>query len=246
MIRWIFGLILMGLGVWLLVLPLPTAMSGLCLFGFGFLFVAHWFVEKRKWKKGWRIAIWSVGVGVFASLSIAIAAITFQGKSQWEQARQGNYAVVMGSQIWGDRPSLILQQRLDASLQFMRENPHAIVIVTGGQGADEIMPEAEVMEDYLLTHGGDASRIFVEDQAKNTRENLIFSAEIAESQGLDAQYPVIITSEFHMARSKYIARSLDMIPFGVSSKTNPFHTKVNALVREVFAFIKAWAVAGSA
>ena len=140
----------------------------------------------------------------------------------------------------GDQPSRTLRERLDAALEFLQRAPDAIVIVSGGQGTDECLTEAEVMYSYLKKNGADISRVFIENRAADTRENLKFSEEIAKEQGVDSLHPVIITSEFHLCRAKYIARTLGMEPCGLVSATKPGILMVNYLLREVFAFVKAW------
>ena len=114
------------------------------------------------------------------------------------------------------------------------------MIVSGGQGPDEADTEASVMARYLIEHGADASRIIEEDKASNTRENLLFSAKLAEAAGLDTSRVLIVTSDFHMCRAKYIARTLSMDPYGQASDTWPWILKVNYTLREVFAFAKAF------
>ena len=79
-----------------------------------------------------------------------------------------------------------------------------------------------------------------ETQARDTRENLIFSAELAEKRGVNTESVLIITSDFHMTRAKYIARTLGMTSYGLTSSTWPWVLKVNYELREVFAFVKAW------
>ena len=91
----------------------------------------------------------------------------------------------------------------------------------------------------LLAHGADASQILEEPQASNTRENLLFSAKLAEEAGFDTSRVLIVTSDFHMCRAKYIARTLGMEPYGLSSGTWPWILKLNYTLREVFAFCKA-------
>ena len=114
-----------------------------------------------------------------------------------------------------------------------------IAVVSGGQGPDEAHTEASVMAQYLLAHGADASQILEEPQASNTRENLLFSAKLAEEAGFDTSRVLIVTSDFHMCRAKYIARTLGMEPYGLSSGTWPWILKLNYTLREVFAFCKA-------
>ena len=151
-----------------------------------------------------------------------------------------DYAVILGAEIKGNEPSAILKERLDRGLQFMEENPDAVVIVSGGQGDTEKMPESQVMYDYLAAQGADMSRVYQEDRSHNTRENLQYSGELAQSLGLDRTKVTIITSDFHLLRAEYIASSLEMSPGGIAARTEDLFFRLNYYLRESFSFVKAY------
>ena len=67
------------------------------------------------------------------------------------------------------------------------------------------------MAAYLAGKGIPDSRIVEESEASSTRENLLFSQELARQQGIDTARVLIITSDFHLCRAKYIAKTLGMI-----------------------------------
>jgi uncharacterized SAM-binding protein YcdF (DUF218 family) len=67
------------------------------------------------------------------------------------------------------------------------------MIVSGGQGSDEGIPEAEAMAAYLTERGFPAARLACEDRSRTTEENLAFSKAI-----MDAGRPA--RSEAHMTR----------------------------------------------
>ena len=190
--------------------------------------------------------VWSRILIALTAISMAVifgamGYISVQGKdSAMTPDETPDFIVVLGAQVQGDGPSLTLKKRLDKTLVFMQEHPDKTVIVSGGQGPDEAHTEASVMARYLIEHGADASRIIEEDKASNTRENLLFSAKLAEAAGLDTSRVLIVTSDFHMCRAKYIARTLSMEPYGQASDTWPWILKVNYTLREVFAFAKAF------
>ncbi len=214
-------------------------MSALCLAGFGTLFCLSYLAKKLHLKPWVNRGIIGVGLGVLLTLTAGVVIIDHQGDSQWDKAETADYAVVLGAQIWQSEPSPTLQRRLDVALELMDENPEILVVVSGGKGTDELDAEAVVMARYLLENGGDESRILVEDCATNTRENLEFSAEIVEKLGVDTFAPVVISSDFHLARAKYIAGQLGMTPSVLASETHPKILKLNLLIRECFAFVKA-------
>lgn len=241
---WI-GLALLALGVVLILLPQHIAMTGLTVCGYGFLCLVDWFTEKRGWRRGWHVAVIAVGAAVAVILTAATALVLILGRSQWDDARKANYVVVLGAQVQGNAPSRTLRARLDLALELMRENPDAVFVVAGGQGNDERASEASVMYDYMARRGADLSRLYPEDQSHTTRENLKNAAVIVQELGIDPSRPAIVTSEFHLCRAKYIASTLGMVPCGAASRTEPFPLMINYALREVFAFVKAWAMRGT-
>ena len=61
--------------------------------------------------------------------------------------------IVLGCKVNGSTPSLMLVRRLDVAYDYLVENESAVVIVTGGRGADEDISEAEAMTIYLMQKG---------------------------------------------------------------------------------------------
>ena len=228
------------LGAVCLALPLHIGMTGVCLLLLAAVLLALRILRKKDAPKVWSrilIALTAVSMAVIFG---AMGYISVQGKdSAMTPDETPDFIVVLGAQVQGDGPSLTLKKRLDKTLEFLQAHPDRTVIVSGGQGPDEAHTEASVMAQYLLAHGADASQILEEPQASNTRENLLFSAKLAEAAGFDTSRVLIVTSDFHMCRAKYIAKTLGMEPYGLSSGTWPWILKLNYTLREVFAFCKA-------
>jgi uncharacterized SAM-binding protein YcdF (DUF218 family) len=85
------------------------------------------------------------------------------------------------------------------------------MIVSGGQGSDERVPEAEAMAAYLIERGFPADHLLREDRSSTTEENLAFSKAIidaARPAHPDKRGPrcVIVTSNYHVFRTAIIAR----------------------------------------
>ena len=216
-------------------------MTGICLLLLAAVLLALRILKKKNAPKHWSRLLTGLTAAGMAVIFGAMGYIAMQGQdSVMTQDETPEFVVVLGAQVQGDEPSLTLKKRLDKTLEFMQEHPDRTVIVSGGQGPDEAHTEASVMARYLVEHGADASRIIEEDKAPNTRENLLFSAKLAEAAGLDTSRVLIVTSDFHMCRAKYIARTLSMEPYGQASDTWPWILKVNYTLREVFAFAKAF------
>ena len=233
--------LLAALGAVCLALPLHIGMTGVCLLLLAAVLLALRILKKKNAPKHWSRLLTGLTAAGMAVIFGAMGYIAVQGQdSIMAQDETPAFIVVLGAQVQGDGPSLTLKKRLDKTLTFMQEHPDKTVIVSGGQGPDEAHTEASVMARYLIEHGADASRVIEEDKASNTRENLLFSSKLAEAAGFDTSRVLIVTSDFHMCRAKYIARTLSMEPYGLASDTWPWILKVNYTLREVFAFAKAF------
>lgn len=126
--------------------------------------------------------------------------------------------LVLGCRVYGERASRSLRERLDAAVVYLEENPNSVCIVSGGKGAGETISEAECMYRYLIKKGIDADRLRKEDRSTSTRENLLFSKEILEAEGLGTEI-AIATSEYHEYRAGRVARSLGFSVGAVSGHT---------------------------
>ena len=79
------------------------------------------------------------------------------------------------------------------------------ILITGGQGLNPSNPntEAELLRDFMLIAGVDEANIIIEQEAKNTYQNAIFTKEIFDREGIPLeQKHLLITSAFHMKRAK--------------------------------------------
>jgi len=120
------------------------------------------------------------------------------------EAPTAQTVILLGAGLHGDRPSLTLSTRLQTALAYLQQHPTAVVIVTGGQGAGETITEAQAMYRWLTARGIDSQRIYREEQATDTRENLRYSKQILEQQ--DLPRPVaVVSNSFHLYRARKLA-----------------------------------------
>ena len=87
--------------------------------------------------------------------------------------RQYDYIIIHGAGLDGPRPTPLLAGRIDKALElWKKQHQHGKFVVSGGQGTDEIVSEAQAMRDYLLEKGVPAAAILMEDKSTTTWENL--------------------------------------------------------------------------
>lgn len=144
--------------------------------------------------------------------------------------------IILGAKV-NDNPAVpsnVLEERLDAAITYLNENPKTIAIVSGGQGQDESESEATVMKRYLIEHGISKNRIDVEDRSTSTSENLQFSKQLVNP---DKQI-VICTSDFHMYRALLIAKQNGYLNVSGCISHSKDLAKYRNFVRELFALTK--------
>ncbi len=189
-------------------------------------------VLKPKWLRVTIIGIVCValvGILVLESL-MTVAAVSEPGEA-------ADTVIVLGCGIFPDGGLTVsLKNRLDTAYRFLTEHPNAEVIVSGGQGSNEPMSEAEAMRRYLESRGIDDARIYMEDQSTSTEENLEYSLEIAKRQSLGNDV-AIVTSDYHIYRALNTARALGFSAYGIPSPTG-WRIWLSCHVREWLAIIK--------
>lgn len=89
--------------------------------------------------------------------------------------------IVLGAGLRGERVTDLLARRLDAAYDYHLENPNAVIVVTGGQGPGEDIPEARAMKAYLVEKGVPEKQILEEASSTSTEENFCFAREIWNS-----------------------------------------------------------------
>lgn len=168
------------------------------------------------------------------SFAIIEGLILYEG--QKSDSVKVDYVIILGARLYGDRPSPALIERLDIAKTYLQKNPDVKVIVSGGQGPDETIPEAHAMKNYLLNNNINEERIIVEDKSTNTLENLKFSSDKIDKK--EGSRLMIATNKHHIFRSKLLAKRLGFIPYGLPAKIPPT-VIVQSYIREYFAVIKS-------
>ncbi|MGL5716828.1 MAG: YdcF family protein, partial [Paraclostridium sp.] len=155
--------------------------------------------------------IYKVLVVIFISSIILIEGLLLININNFKEAdeiEKLDYMIVLGAGLDGYNVGKTLKSRLDKAIEYYALNQDVKIIVTGGQGKDEVISEAEAMYKYLISKDIPKDSIIKEDKATTTLENMIFSKEILEQRGDEDKKVLIVTNEFHLTRSMLIAKIL--------------------------------------
>lgn len=215
---------------------LGTVLPAICgvpllIWGVFYPFFTRWFATPF----GHAIKCLFVG-GCLALLAFFMVMTCVLGSAAAKKAAPGkDVLIVLGCGVRGERVSLTLKYRLDKALEYLESSPDTAVIVTGGQGPGENIPEALAMQRYLVQHGIEESRIIMEDKSTSTWENFEFCKPI-----LDERFPggsvAFVTTSFHVYRSLRVAKMHGIDAESLSSR-DMWYTAPNNYLREGIAVV---------
>ncbi|HAE51704.1 MAG TPA: hypothetical protein DCG30_00415 [Ruminococcus sp.] len=150
-----------------------------------------------------------------------------------------DYILILGCQINKDGSlTKLLQSRTDRAVEFaqMQKNNNGkdiIFVPSGGQGSDEVMPEADAIKNYLLSKGISEDKILVENKSVNTFQNITFSKNLINQQKNNANI-AFSTTNYHVFRAGCIADDEGIKIEGIGAKTKSYFW-INAFIREFIA-----------
>lgn len=194
---------------------------------------------KRLWSRIFgKIAVCVIGAAAAFAAGICVFFSVNMILSAEKPLEKTDAVIILGCQVRGEEPSVMLKNRLDAALEVLRENPEAVCIASGGKGDRENISEAECMRRYLIANGIEDERIFTEDKSASTEENIAFSREILGNLGISDNI-MIVTSEFHQYRAAIYAKK-NGLQTGAHSAKTPVLNLLNYWVREWATLVAAY------
>lgn len=201
-------------------------------------------------------AVFWLGMVVFLS----VEAVVFSAGRK-APAENGEYVIVLGAQVRGEVPTLVLGARIRAAAEYLKEHPKAVAVASGGKGSGENISEAEAIRRGLVRLGISEDRILLEDRSTSTVENLRFSSKMiqdyevekngvskSEAKQTDGEDTgkvyfvpkdvVLVTNDFHVYRATRLAENLGYTKVSGLGATEFFAVTIQYYVREFFAITK--------
>ena len=150
-----------------------------------------------------------------------------------------DYIIILGCCIRKDGSlTPLLKARVDSALafekkQYEKTGRHAVFVPSGGQGPDEVISEAEAMQNYLVSCGVPKERILTDRKSVNTFQNMAFSKEVIEEAAGDitAKNVAFATTNYHVFRGYILSDKCGFHAEGISAKTKKYFFP-NAFLRE--------------
>lgn len=208
---------------------LPVAMLGTVLLIYGVFF------DKLPFKKiiG---ALLAFGLVILISFGSFLAIYGSRDTADYTE----NTVIVLGCGIRGERVSVGLAKRLNKAAEYHKNNPDAVIIVSGGQGPQEDITEALAMKRYLVDKGIDESKIIMEEKSTSTITNFRYSREIMEREGLSLSSVVFVTNAYHVYRAASYAKDEGFLEANHLGTDIIWYTIPMNYMREMLAVMKMW------
>ena len=143
-----------------------------------------------------------------------------------------DYVVVLGAGLIGDKVTPLLASRIEKGIAIYQKHPGSKLIMSGGQGPDELMAEGQAMANYAFEQGIPVEDIVIENQSTNTEENLKFSYALMKPGSRFA----LVTNYYHVFRALLLARKLKIKCIGYGARTK-FYFSLNAFIREFVGYL---------
>ena len=166
------------------------------------------------------------------SLNIYVTSSTKKqiiNKNDYSKLNDIDCIVVLGAGIWGDKPSPLLQDRLDTAISLYENNVSSKIIMTGDHGRKNY-DEVNIMKDYAIKKGIKSENIFMDHAGFSTYESIYRAKEIFKAKKI-----VIVTQKYHLYRALYIANKLGLEAYGVNSDPRRYSGASYRELREVLA-----------
>lgn len=153
--------------------------------------------QKKNCRKhtAWTIGLLALAGSAFALYEWMLPPVRKAKKEKYP------YALLLGCPCRKDgTPSTSQLTRTQAAIDAWKKGLYETLIISGG-AVKTVTPECEQMEKLIHASEPDLP-VVLEDQARNTWQNLEYAAEIAQGKPV-----LIITSDLHARRASAMART---------------------------------------
>jgi vancomycin permeability regulator SanA len=142
--------------------------------------------------------------------------------------------LVPGALVYGDVPSAMLQDRLDAAVEWYEAGRSDRILVSGDHGRDGY-DEVNAMRAYLEAAGIPPEDIFLDHAGFDTYDSVYRARDVFQVRSA-----LIVTQRFHLLRALYIADRLGVEAVGYETDRRTYGREAWYRIREYLARCKAF------
>lgn len=202
----------------------------------GLLLIAYGIFLNKLWSK----KIVHIFIASLCSAVIIFGGCLFIYGNNDNADATAKTVIVLGCGISGETVSLDLAKRLDKAAQYYEKNPDVMIVVTGGQGRGEAIPEGLAMQRYLINKGISESKIIVEDKSTSTITNLANSHKIMKEKGIPDSGIVVVSNAYHLYRAVSYAKAEGFTEVRHLGTDIEWYNVPMNYMREILAVAKMW------
>ncbi len=166
------------------------------------------------------------GINFYVKLSTKKQMITV---AKAEQLSDVDCILILGAGIWGDKPSLMLKDRLDKGIELYKNGVSPKIIMSGDHGREDY-DEVNLMKKYAIEKGVPSEDIFMDHAGFSTYDSIYRAKEVFKVKKM-----VVVSQKFHLYRALYISNALDVEAYGVMAEPTKYSGQFYRELREILA-----------
>ncbi len=178
------------------------------------------------------IIVVCLSVIIINNYVITITKPKIKNIAELKEIQNTDAIIVLGAGIKGNEPSPMLEDRLLTSIDLYNEGISDRIIVSGDHGRGNY-DEVNVMKLYLIKHGIPSENIFMDHAGFSTYDSIYRAKEIFK-----VQTAIIVTQDYHLYRSIYISKQLDLDTYGAAANRREYQNQLPRDIREIIARVK--------
>lgn len=192
-------------------------------------------MSRQKKKHGVFYFLFGILAAVILTVEGSLAGVCFYALI--DQAKPADCIIVLGAAAYESGVSPVYRERINHAIRLYDEGYADTIIMAGGYGAGNSRSDAHIGMEYAVSQGVPEEDILLEEKSTVTEENLLFSKEIMEENGLETA--ILVSDPPHMRRAMLQAKHVGLQALSSPTKTSMYKgiPKVRFIVRETFYMI---------
>ena len=174
---------------------------------------------------------------IFSILLLSILGINYyviistsnQIISDYSEINSIDCIIVLGAGIRDDKPSHMLEDRLNLAIKMYKEGISDKILMSGDHGKKDY-DEVNIMKEYAIENGVLSEDIFMDHAGFSTYDSIYRAKKI-----FNVKKAIIVTQKYHMYRALYIANKIGIESLGVNADPRKYVGQTYREFREVLA-----------
>ena len=137
--------------------------------------------------------------------------------------------LILGARVIDDKPCPMLEDRLLQGIELYNQGVASKIIVSGDHGTKGY-DEVNAMKDFAIEKGVPSENIFMDHAGFSTYDSIYRAKEVFKAERI-----IVVTQEYHLYRSLYIAKSIGLEAYGVASDLRKYMGQEMNDIREFLA-----------